>query len=594
MSKRTATVRIDDGEGLYASILSRLVIRTLADPLYAENEALRSLHGALRSRNWRAVISAVESLEIQEYSSVVDYYVKTQLVALVKKLPFTSKHSTGHNPRATAWKKFSAAEHRCKRVNQRSALLRYGVGFAYGDKVVSARRYIRKVIGDKPDIKRVYELCDWGPGASVGVHGNRTNLARKFLARRWTCTPLALSYATQALWSNDQFRALLSERKGDFVCYDREKFAEVVRARVELVTHNNITFVPKSYKVERPIATEPLLNGFLQKGVDQYMRELLARSGIDLRYQEPNQALALEGSRGGFNPYATLDLASASDSVSIGVAKTLLPPAWFEFLNSLRAHQYAFRGKKYTYEKFVSMGNGFCFPLETLIFAAVCHAICESHGSPDDFSVYGDDIIVRQSEALAVIEFLRWLGFRTNPDKTNVVGPFRESCGADWYSGQDVRPVYVDYWFRDNRDLYKFHNSTLRGPLPFNFFTEVRDELRKACDPEVRFVRPYHGNADSAFTVEKDIAMSSKFVSWDRRTWAWRWLELKTTSVPDKLEGFGDPRLCCELRYLAVLRGSSSRMPLTVRRKTRVSVRTCAYWGLLGSEPWRGADPDRP
>jgi hypothetical protein len=279
--------------------------------------------------------------------------------------------------------------------------------------------------------------------------------------------------------------------------------------------------------------------------------------------------------------------------MSIGVVKTLLPPAWFEFLNSARAHQYAYDSQVRTYEKFVSMGNGFCFPLQTLLFSAVCYAVCEAHGAPLDFRVYGDDIIVRQSEALVVIEILRYLGFKTNRDKTFLTGPFRESCGTDWYSGLDIRPVYVDYRLDNVVDLYKIHNSSLDREYTHWFFEPVRPLIRKLCPEDIRLVRPFHGNPDSAFTVPKDIAMSSKFVSWNRHLWGWRWSELKTSPVRDNLDGFDDT-ICCELRYLAVLRaGQPSPVPLAVRRKTRVSITRKGYWGLPGDLVGRDTEASR-
>jgi hypothetical protein len=591
MAKRTATVRLANSTEIYFRIVASASHRALAK--IGPDVDVQRLFGAARSRNVRVMIEAAESLEIQQYSSELDQFVKTQLVALVKKFPFTRSELPGFNPEAAAWKKFLAAEHRCKRVNQRSSLLHHGVGFPYGDMVVSMRKYVRRVLGSTPNLPRIYALCDWGPGANVGVTGDRTNLARKFLARQWTVTPLALSYATQALWSHDQLRRLILPGKGDIVCLDRDLFSDLVKSRCALVTYNNVSFVPKTFKTHRSIASEPLLNGFLQKGVDNYMRErLTAFAGIDLQDQEPNKLMARTGSCTEVNPWCTIDLSSASDSISVGLAKTLLPPDWFELLNSLRSHQYNYRGQVHTYQKFVSMGNGFCFPLQTVLFAAVCHAVSEVAEAAETFRVYGDDIIVRQSGALLAIELLRYLGFRTNTDKTNVVGPFRESCGADWYSGQDIRPVYVDYRFESNQDLYKFHNSTLRSERTMEFFSYVREDLRNTCPKEVRFVRPVHGNADSCFTTGRDEVLSSEHTSWDRRTWAWRWREVLTTPVRDKLEGL-DPKICNVLEYLAVLRGSTSSSPLAIRRKTRARVRNVSYWGLPGSIPWVGADPDR-
>lgn len=592
MTKRTAMVRLSKNNDIYAKVLATASYR--ASRLFPNDPLLSSLPGMVRGRHWKRVIETAESLEVQQHSSILDQYVKTQLVALIKKYPFTTDEVSGFDPEAAAWKKFLAAEHRCKRVNQRSLCLRGGDGFRYSEFFRIMRGYIVGVIGEKPNFERIYDLCDYGPGASVGVNGDRTNFARKFLADSWTCTPLALSYCTQALWKQEQLRHLLLGGASEIVCLDREKFTEIVSNRVQLVSHNNISFVPKSFKTKRSIATEPLLNGYLQKGIDQFLRERLARVGIDLRDQETNSQMARDGSLGGFNPYVTIDLSSASDSLPISVVRMLLPPAWYDFLNRARSHLYSYRGRTYVYEKFVSMGNGFCFPLQTLIFSAICHAVAVCHRAPIDFRVYGDDIIVRQSEALVCIEVLRYLGFRTNPDKTFIFGPFRESCGTDWYSGQDIRPVYLDNRFESNLDLYKFHNATKRSAFTYGFFTEVRDYLMAACPPEVRFVRPYHGNAESAFTADLDHAMRSKGVYWNRKTMAWSWYEVQTTSVRDHIHGSYGYDICNALEYLAVLRGGSSRVPLAVRRKTRARVVRKCYWGVPGHEAWKHADPVRP
>lgn len=597
MPKRTRSVTMNDlalQRSLHRDLLGMAVHRALAAAPTLAPELEKTL-GSIRAGHMKKAVSSIELMGTQLYPSVLDQYVATQLLALVKKFPFTPLELPGFDPEKAAMKTFMAAEHRCRRVNQRSKLLRYGVGFPYGDKIVSMRRYIRKVLGSSPNLPKIYDLCDWGPGASVGVTGDRTNFARKFLARKWTVTHLALSYATSALWANAQLRHLILGDPGAIVSLDFELFKEKVKARCALVTHNNINFVPKTYKTHRSIASEPLLNGFLQKGIDQYMRVLLReRAGIDLRFQEPNQLMARDGSiEGQLDPYATIDLSSASDSMSYGIAKTLLPPDWFELLNSARSHEYTYSGKRNAYQKFVSMGNGFCFPLQTLLFAAACHAICVDCGYPDDFRVYGDDIIVRRSLALSVIELLRYLGFVTNRDKTFVFGPFRESCGTDWYNGQDIRPVYVDNRLDSVVDLYKIHNASLLREFSDWFFEPIRNKLRSLCPEEFRFVRPFHGNPDGAFTVPLDTAMCSRHVCWDRKRQAWSWKELSTSSIRDRLDGF-EPSICNMLEYLAVLRANQpAPVPLAVRRKARVSVRRKSYWGLPGHRSGADNEPSR-
>lgn len=598
MSKPKASVALGrPASGLYAQLLSQLVTRS---EFVIGKETADAWRGALRNRNYNRVIELAESFGNEDHADVLSLYVKTQLVALVKKYPFTESEVQGFDPERAAWKKFLAAEHLCKRINQRQAALRNGDGFEHAEVLQYARKYIRRVLGASPDLAEVYRRCDFGPGASVGVSGDFTNIARKLLARRWTCGRLALSNATEALWQHKQIRDwILTEPGRDIVCYDREKFSQLVAARVDLVSHNNISFVPKTFKTKRSIASEPLLNGYLQKGIDAYMRELLARHArIDLRNQADNSELARIGSLGGMNPYCTIDLTSASDSMSTSIVKLLLPEEWFDLLDRTRSHCYRYQGAQYEYQKFVSMGNGFCFPLQTLIFASLAYGcLAALHGPkciPEvfDFRVYGDDIIVRRSVAAYLLEVLKYCGFRNNPDKTFIFGPFRESCGTDWYRGLDVRPVYLDFRLESNSDLYKFHNSWLRSELTAGLSAELRPWLRDMCPPEVRFVRPYHGSADSAFTVEKDVAMSSPHVRWDRTTWAWSWKEVLRTSVRDKLHGF-DPDVCNVMEYLAVLRGSSSRTPLAVRRKTRAQIRRVSYWALPGEMTWVGAEQYR-
>ena len=86
------------------------------------------------------------------------------------------------------------------------------------------------------------------------------------------------------------------------------------------------------------------------------------------------------------------------------------------------------------------MGNGFTFPLETLIFWALTASACE--GDVDSVSVYGDDIICPRERADDVIDTLTMCGFKINLEKSFVEGPFRESCGCDYYKGIDIRPFY--------------------------------------------------------------------------------------------------------------------------------------------------------
>jgi hypothetical protein len=57
--------------------------------------------------------------------------------------------------------------------------------------------------------------------------------------------------------------------------------------------------------------------------------------------------------------------------------------------------------------------------------------------------VFGDDLIVPKDYVLSVVDELENFGFRINVGKSFWTGRFRESCGKEYYDGQDVSIVRV-------------------------------------------------------------------------------------------------------------------------------------------------------
>lgn len=566
--ERSATVLRLRSKVLYSNLLQTLV--RCNRPLF---ENASALEGFIASGDWQSLMEWADSVSPQKYGDPAQYFAASQLAALVLKYPFTPDELPGLDPDGRALSKFHAAEVRCGRINQRFKAIRLGGRpDPYPEVTREVRAWFLRVLGHKPDFAKIHDECDYGPGASLGVHGNATNIGRKLLSEKWSVTPTALPYALHALWANAHVRELILREEGHAqYCVDPVRFSELVRARCVLVDHNKITFVPKTAKSSRTIAIEPLLNGFLQKGVDKFMRARLlkrTRVNLDLRDQPRNSAMALEGSRMGVNPYCTIDLSSASDSMSTEVVRHVLPFEWFDFLSQIRSPAYELGGEVTSYQKFVSMGNGFCFPLETALFAALTHAVSVVYGNPIDYRVYGDDIICRQGIGLVVLELLKYYGFRPNPSKTFLFGPFRESCGGDWYEGLDVRPVYLDERLESIQSLFILHNSSLGGSFKESFWEEGRSLLREAMPRDVRFMRPYPGNPDSAFTVPHDIFMGCSHAHWSRHEQRWRHREMVSSAVADTF-CHNDRKL---VEYIAVLRGSSSSTPLALRRMTRTRV----------------------
>lgn len=535
-----------------------------------EDEAKTSILSCLRDEDVSGLVNWADALTEQQYIRAEYHFSAHQIASLIKKYPYPS-HLNPFDPEKEALNKFIHAEKRCSELNEK-----FSTGSLWDpektDLLWRMRSFISYVLGDKPDLQGIYDRCDFGPGASIGVSGNASNLKRK-IASDWTVTPSALTYAFAAV-RNDWNLLQCIAGEGP-ICLDGAALAKAFASRVSLTKYNKIGFVPKVVKTHRVIATEPLLNGFLQKGVDAVMRLKLKRVGIDLSDQTINTEMARLGSLNwqSDESFATIDLSAASDSIAREVVRTLLPPEWFDLLDSLRSKYYKISNEVTPYEKFCSMGNGFCFPLETLIFVAACHAVgCGAPGI--DFHVYGDDIIVRRKHASSVISLLEYLGFETNTKKTFISGPFRESCGRDWFAGKDVRPFVLDFALDNIQNVFKFLNLSRRSALTELFFADSFDSVLNLLPHYHRLFRPYKGPADTGIdSRSRDEFMSSRHCRWNFNLQCWEWRELISYPLPDK----GDARDVASATMIAALRGASSSEPFVYRRKTGTTVRFVSY-----------------
>lgn len=255
---------------------------------------------------------------------------------------------------------------------------------------------------------------------------------------------------------SDDVRELLTKE-----FYHQKNLATRDTVRVPVEVHQGkLVFVPKNAKTDRSVIVEPMLNIMCQLAYGDYMSDRLRSVGVDVSDQTRNQSLAKLGSLTG--ALATLDLSNASNTLSRELVYHLLPIDWALRLDQIRTDLVSYKGKVYELEMFSSMGNGFTFQLETLIFYALAHACANEDPST---SVYGDDIIVRTEAVPLLTEVLTTCGFILNKEKSFVEGPFRESCGRDYYSGISVRPVFVKDRLSIS-DLYVLHNFFSRDREP--------------------------------------------------------------------------------------------------------------------------------
>lgn len=501
----------------------------------------------LKARDFNAALDLADRWSTQSYGSAYEHYMFNQFAYLIKKQVLPSRY----NPRANALAKFASSELHMERVNRRFSSWCLHTDFGVSPTRAKYNKLLRKmegfisyVIGDEPNLYEVFSKVGFGPGASLGVHGDATNAMRKLSVKGLTVTPRAMTYLASAISQNLWLRRKFSPDPDGFVNGIPGFWVNTLKSEAEFVRYNKLALVPKTAKTLRTIAVEPLGNSLLQKGADLVLRSRLKRVGIDLSRQEINQEFARIGSlelpeRG----FATIDLSSASDHVATEVVRKLFPPAWFEFLNSIRSESYEIDGERRPYHKFCSMGNGTCFPVETLIFVAACHAVgCGNPGK--DFTVYGDDIIVPSAKARDLIKLLRILGHTTNKEKTFIEGPFRESCGEDWFGGISVRPFVFDYALDSVQNVFKFLNQTKSRTLWVDFFQPVRQYVVRLIPENLRFFRPFKGEVETGIDGEPDEVLISKYCTY--RCGTWYWTQLRITPKEDVYwsktdHGFSEP-----------------------------------------------------
>lgn len=306
----------------------------------------------------------------------------------------------------------------------------------------TVRRFITDVIGEVPAWDSVEgNLGGFSGGASTSRQRTMSHPAQKYLGQA-DITEAALPYFEELLNDSEVWKLM---RGSD---------------EVRIVPGNVLFTVPKNTEIDRCACKEPDLNMYLQRGFGAVIRRSLKRVGIDLNDQSRNRTLARQGSLDG--TLATLDLSSASDSISSELVYQFLPDLWFTTLNALRSPVTVIDGEVHVNEMFSSMGNGFTFELESLIFYCVSRAVAYHLGISGVISVYGDDIIVPVDIAELLSFVLGVLGFEVNTKKSFYTGPFRESCGGHYHNGLDITPFYVKAPLEKLTDLIRVCNQLRR------------------------------------------------------------------------------------------------------------------------------------
>lgn len=413
---------------------------------------------ALEADDWVRLTTV--KVPIKDYTCPRTLSGDLQVAAFFKKYP---DFDLGIDLEAKALETFWDAERQCYEANEKlsplvSDLMIFGEDV--GRIISTIRKKVKVVLGRCP---RVDELEPrFGPGSTFLDVGPLITVPDK-MSESYTLTPgarVCLHAWDSTAWS--RFAAANLETYRDVPLIGNVAVAPGLGCNAEddayaprlecYVRGNRFTTVPKDAWKLRGICIEPSINLFYQLGIGAWMTQRMGKvfGWKKENQQEKHRHWARLGSA--FRHLATIDLSNASDTICKALVKLLLPSDWYSLLCSLRSTHTLVKGKWIRIEKFSSMGNGFTFELETLLFRCITEAVMDitdpnGEVSPlfagRTISTFGDDIICPTSISSNVIATLEFLGFTINKAKSFVSGDFRESCGGDYFRGLDVRPHYL-------------------------------------------------------------------------------------------------------------------------------------------------------
>lgn len=399
-----------------------------------------------------------------------DVAIINQLMNLGKRFVGSGSTTTKKERDDACWEKFRSINEVCAIQNERIASgdLSYLADSCLtfiGDEI--QKLYVRVVNGNGPLVETNIGLLPIsgfavGPGSVNGVKG--ISPIEKYEEAPITCSTYL---GMRVLRQTAQWHKPLN----DIIAHKGEM------SRCESV---KATMVDKTSDISRMIV--PQLNGDLlcQYPMGKLLEDMLGIIGISLDTQpDLNAEAARKGSlfandevdprfQARMIRYCTVDLTSSSELQGRALCQRVFPPAMFNYMAAVSPTRIT-RGSETLHLHMMSnMGNAFCFPQQTLIYAMICKFVYKSLGIPEytkeygkTFHVFGDDIIIDVKAYDTVIKILEELCMIPNKKKSFSKGLFRESCGGDFYNGYNVRPVFTTT-LNGLRDRYSLLNRLLK------------------------------------------------------------------------------------------------------------------------------------
>ena len=405
-------------DGLMRKIASALA-RDFRDNIKVKSQAVNVVHcvehddvGSIRGIEW----------DLGNCTDPYSFKCTYQMASLFKKYRFEKDLLSSSELAEAAEKQFLDNQERLSSQDL-SSLPSYMQWILF-----RARGNCHKILGNY-DLEEHFALSRFGKKASVGI-SHRAACE----AARWEC-PISGS-VDHISWFKD---VVLSEDVSALkYVYSQAGAEKPLFSEIDTLA---LSFVPKTFKSLRSIMPNTTIGTFYSDGLGKVIAKRLKAAGYDIAtLQGQHGEYARLGSITG--KLVTADQSLASDNITLALVKAIVPRQWFEALNLGRIDKVKLpSGRIVNTPTFCTMGIGFTFPLQTLIFLCLLKAIDDSYfGGRSLVSVYGDDLVYDVRLHPFVIRVFGYLSLKINEDKTFASGAFRESCGSDFFAGVDVRP----------------------------------------------------------------------------------------------------------------------------------------------------------
>lgn len=212
-----------------------------------------------------------------------------------------------------------------------------------------------------------------------------------------------------------------------------------------------LSCVPKSYKTYRPVAPESAWRQAHLQAVKAAMERCVAESPwsaqLEIKDQDLNRDVAREGSISGH--YATIDLSSASDRIPRVFIQYLFPKDVVDASMRYLARYFEANGKKYKMWMWSTAGASITWITEHVFFFLLANQVTKELAAWNvpflrKPRTFGDDLIIDSRAFDLMHNILTRFNGKLSETKSywSEAGGYRESCGAEYFKGEDTSSVY--------------------------------------------------------------------------------------------------------------------------------------------------------